>query len=114
MLRQPNAAHMGNSNTTKARPLNNLTRAIVGAVAGALSGGPPNAVPPFDEPLGLGWSLEAIQLSEDAGRILQYEARLTDVIDPLAGSYYVERLTDDIESAAWDELEKIEKIVTTP
>jgi methylmalonyl-CoA mutase N-terminal domain/subunit len=57
--------------------------------------------------LGLGWSLEAIQLSEDAVRILQYEARLTDVIDPLAGSYYVESLTDQIENASWAEFEKI-------
>jgi len=43
--------------------------------------------------MGLGWSLEAIQLSEDAARILQNEARLTEVMDPLAGSYYVESLT---------------------
>ncbi len=110
IVRQPGGAHISYANTTKARPLNNLTRSIVGAIASALSGGPPNAAPPFDEPLGLGWSLEAIQLSEDAGRILQYEAKLTEVSDPLAGSYYVERLTDDIENAARAELEKIEKM----
>jgi len=66
------------------------------------------ANPPYDEPLGLGWSMEAQQLSEDAARILQYEAKLTEVIDPLAGSYYVESLTDEIESAAWLELGKID------
>ncbi|MFC1885715.1 methylmalonyl-CoA mutase family protein [Thermodesulfobacteriota bacterium] len=110
MIRQPGGAHMGYVNTTKPRPLNNLTRSVVGAIAGALSGGPPNAAPPFDEPLGLGWSLEAIQLSEDAGRILQYESKLTEVSDPLAGSYYVEHLTDEIENAAWKELDKIEKM----
>jgi len=110
MIRQPGGAHIGFADTTKARPLNNLTRSVVGGIASALSGGPPNAAPPFDEPLGLGWSLEAIQLSEDAGRILQYEAKLTRVSDPLAGSYYVESLTDDIENAAWNELEKIEKM----
>ena len=110
MLRQPGGAHMGYVNCTKQRPLNNLTRAVVGAIASSLSGGPPNAAPPFDEPLGLGWSLEAIQLSEDAGRILQYESKLTEVSDPLAGSYYVENLTDEIETAAWSELEKIEKM----
>jgi len=110
MLRQPGGAHMGYVNTTKARPLNNLTRSVVGAIASALSGGPPNAAPPFDEPLGLGWSLEAIQLSEDAGRILQYESKLTEVSDPLAGSYYVESLTDDIENTVWNELKKIEKM----
>jgi methylmalonyl-CoA mutase, N-terminal domain len=108
LLRQPGGAHIGRTSATKQRALNNLTRSIVGAVASALSGSPPNASPPFDEPLGLGWSLEAIQLSEDAGRILQYEAKLTEVIDPLAGSYFVESLTDEIEEAAWKELKIIE------
>lgn len=110
IIRQPFGAHIGYEQTTRQRPLNNLTRAVVGAIAGALSGGPPNAEPPFDEPLGLGWSLEAIQLAEDAGRILKYEAKLTEVLDPLAGSYYIESLTDEIEAAAWKELEKIENM----
>lgn len=108
MIRQPGGAHMGYENCTVQRPLNNLTRSVVGAIASALSGGPCNVSPPYDEPLGLGWSLEACQLAEDAGRILQYEARLNDVLDPLAGSYYVEKLTNDIEETAWQELEKIE------
>lgn len=68
------------------------------------------AFPPYDEPLGLGWSLEARQLSEDASRILMYETELCDVIDPLAGSYYVEALTNEIEEAAWKELQKIEEM----
>lgn len=108
LIRQPLGAHIGCSSTTAQRPLNNLTRAVVGAIASALSGCPPMAFPPYDEPLGLGWSLEASQLAEDAGRILQYEAKLTEVIDPLAGSYYIEYLTDQIEDEAWKEMEKIE------
>jgi len=108
LIRCPVTAHIGCSSTAKQRPLNNLTRAVVGAVAGALCGGPPVAMPPYDEPLGLGWSLEAIQLAEDAARILQCEAGLTEVVDPLAGSYYVESLTDEIEAAAWRELERVE------
>ncbi len=108
LLRVASTAHCGRVNCTVQRPLNNLTRAIVGGIAAALAGGPPNCNPPFDEPLGLGWSLEAIQLSEDAARILQHEARLVDVMDPLAGSYYVESLTDEIENAAWHEFEKIQ------
>jgi len=110
LLRVASTAHCGRVNCTVQRPLNNLTRSVVGGIAAALSGGPPNCNPPFDEPLGLGWSLEAIQLSEDAARILQHEARLVDVMDPLAGSYYVESLTDAIENAAWDEFEKIESM----
>ena len=110
LLRMVSTAHCGRVNCAVQRPLNNLTRSIVGGIAAALSGGPPNCNPPFDEPMGLGWSLEAIQLSEDAARILQHEARLTEVMDPLAGSYYVESLTDEIENAAWAEFEKIESM----
>jgi len=110
LLRVASTAHCGRVNCTVQRPLNNLTRSIVGGIAAALAGGPPNCNPPFDEPIGLGWSLEAIQLSEDAARILQNEARLVDVMDPLAGSYYVESLTDEIENAAWSEWEKIQSM----
>ena len=100
LLRQPNGAHMGFYNATVSRPLNNLTRAVIGGVASALSGYAPVVEPPFDEALGLGWSREGMQLSEDAARILMYEARLSDVRDPLAGSYYVEALTTETETAA--------------
>ena len=109
-LRIPMTVYPGNFNCTVQRPLNNLVRSVVGGIAGALTGGAPNCYPPFDEPLGLGWSLEAIQLSEDAARILQHEARLADVIDPLAGSYYVESLTNGMEDAAWAEWDKIQKM----
>jgi len=107
LLRIGLGAHVGPSSYTVQRPLNNLTRAVVGAMASAMSGGPPNVYPPYDEPLGLGWSLEAIQLDEDGTRILQHEARLCDVVDPFAGSYFMESLTDRIEEAARAELEKI-------
>ena len=110
LLRQPMYAHMGFYNCAKQRPLNNLTRSVIGGIASALCGGPPSCFPPYDEALGLGWSLEASQLSEDATRILQYEANLTEVRDPLAGSYYVEHLTDEIEEAGWKVLEKIESM----
>jgi methylmalonyl-CoA mutase N-terminal domain/subunit len=98
LLRQPSGAHMGYYNATVSRPLNNLTRAVIGGVASALSGYAPVCEPPFDEALGLGWSQEGMQLSEDAARILMHEARLTEVRDPLAGSYYVESLTNQIEA----------------
>jgi methylmalonyl-CoA mutase N-terminal domain/subunit len=109
-LRVPLTVYPGNFNCTVQRPLNNLVRSVVGGIAAAMAGGAPNCYPPYDEPLGLGWSLEAIQLSEDAARILQHEAKLVEVTDPLAGSYYVESLTNQIESAAWTEFEKIQKM----
>ncbi|MBC7230543.1 MAG: methylmalonyl-CoA mutase [Actinobacteria bacterium] len=109
-IRQAIGAHIGPSSTTLQRPLNNLTRAVIGAVASVLSGGRPLPFPPYDEPLGLGWSMEALQLAQDAGRIIACEARLLEYTDPFAGSYCMESLTDDIENAAWEELEKIEKM----
>jgi len=109
-LRIPMTVYPGNFNCTVQRPLNNLVRSVVGGIAGALAGGPPNCYPPYDEPMGLGWSLEAIQLSEDAARILQHEAHLVDVMDPLAGSYYVESLTNQLENAAWAEFDKIQSM----
>jgi len=108
MLLRRAFAQIGPENCTVQRPLNNLTRAIVGGVASALSSGLPAVYPPYDEPMGLGWSLEASQLSRDGSRILQYEAKLTEVYDPLAGSYYVESLTDELEEAVWKEIEKID------
>ena len=110
IIRQPITAHIGPSDTTMQRPLNNLTRAVVGAIAGALSGGQPSPFPPYDEPLGLGWSREAQQLMIDAGRILVSEARLRDVEDPFAGSYCMEAMTDEVEEAAWEELNKVEEM----
>jgi methylmalonyl-CoA mutase N-terminal domain/subunit len=108
MIRQPIAAHIGCTSTTLQRPLNNLARAMVGGIAGGMCGALPAVYPPFDEPLGLGHSLEAIQLQVDATRILIYEARIADVNDPWAGSYFMESLTDETEAAAQAELEKID------
>ena len=110
LIRQLITAHIGPSDTTIQRPLNNLTRAVMGAIAGALSGGRPAPFPPYDEPLGQGWSREAQQLMNDAGRILMMEGRLGEVEDPFAGSYFMESRTDEIEKEAWAELNRIEEM----
>ena len=110
LLRQPITAHIGCSSTTLQRTLNNLTRSVVGGLAAGMSGAIPGAFPPFDEPLGLGHSLEAVQLQLDASRILIFEARVADVNDPWAGSYFMESLTDESEQAAWEEFDRIEKM----
>lgn len=107
--RQPGVLFLA-SVTTKQRPLNNLTRAVVGGMASAMGGYAPLVAPPYDEPLGLGWSLEAQQLAEDALRILICEAGLTDVVDPFAGSYFMESLTDKIEEEAWEIINKIDEM----
>jgi len=49
-----------------------------------------------------------MQLSLDAARIVQHEGKLTEVLDPLAGSYYIEAMTDQLEEEAWKIINKIE------
>ncbi|HQI80217.1 MAG TPA: methylmalonyl-CoA mutase family protein [Deltaproteobacteria bacterium] len=110
MIRQPITAHIGCSSTTLQRSLNNLARAVIGGMAAGMSGGIPGAYPPFDEPLGLDHSQEAVQLQLDATRIMIYEAKVADVCDPWAGSYFMESLTDRTEEDALAELEKVERM----
>ncbi|MFP4475668.1 MAG: methylmalonyl-CoA mutase family protein [Desulfatibacillaceae bacterium] len=110
IIRQPITAHIGCSSTTLQRPLNNWVRATVGGVAAGMSGGVPGVFPPWDEPLGLGHSQEAVQMQMDASRILIYESGITEVCDPWAGSYFMESLTDRIEEDAWAEFDKIEQM----
>jgi len=108
IIRQPITAHIGCTSTTLQRPLNNVARSVVGGMAAAMCGGMPSAYPPFDEPLGLGHSRESLQLSIDATRIMIYEAGMSDVADPWAGSYFMESLTDEIEAEAQEEIDRIE------
>ncbi|MCD6224138.1 MAG: methylmalonyl-CoA mutase, partial [Deltaproteobacteria bacterium] len=63
-----------------------------------------------DEALGLGHSLEAQQLCEDAARIILEECKLGDVLDPLAGSYYIEHLTAKYTQEIWDFIEKVDEM----
>jgi len=94
---------------TVQRPINNITRAVIEIITSALGGGEPMATP-YDEPLGLGHSLEGQQISIDAVRIVENEAGLFDVIDPLAGSYYLESLTDQVEQEILKIMEKVESM----
>ncbi len=110
ILREAGGFLTGAWNCTTQRPMNNLTRAVIGGFAGALAGYIPSAEPPYDEPLGLGWSIEAQQLAEDAAKILHYEAKLSQVQDPLAGSYFFESMTDQIEKEAWELIGKVDSM----
>jgi methylmalonyl-CoA mutase N-terminal domain/subunit len=62
----------------------------------------------FDEALGLPTEASA-RLALRTQQILAYESGLTDTVDPLAGSFFIEALTDDVESAARTLLDAIEK-----
>ena len=95
---------------TKQRPINNVVRSVLSGTFSAMIGDEPNCAPSYDEPLGLGHSLEAQQIEEDSARIIMEEARLCDVFDPLAGSYYIESLTSRYEEEMWKIIEEIDKM----
>lgn len=92
------------------RPVNNIVRASLEGLIQAFGSGELSGGYPFDEPLGLGHSIEAQQIARDVARILRHEARAADYLDPLAGSYVVESLTDQVEAETMEELERVEKL----
>lgn len=92
---------------TTQRPVNNIVRETVEAIIQACASGQLTGSFPFDEPLGLGHSIEAQQVKRDLERILHHEARLSDHIDPFAGSYLIESLTNQIEAEVLQELDAV-------
>ena len=93
---------------TANRPVNNIVRETVEAIIQACASGQLTGSFPFDEPLGLGHSPEAQQVRRDLERILFHEAKLGTTVDPFAGSYAIESLTDEIEATTLAELAKVE------
>ena len=81
---------------TRQQPLNNIARVTAQAMAGIFGGLQSLHTDAFDEVLSTPTE-EAARIAVASQNILRHEARLTDVIDPLGGSYYVERLTDQME-----------------
>lgn len=81
---------------TRQQPLNNIARVAVQAMAGVFGGLQSLHTDAFDEVLSVPTE-SAARIAVNTQNILKEEARLTDVIDPLGGSYYVETLTHDME-----------------
>jgi methylmalonyl-CoA mutase N-terminal domain/subunit len=92
----------GGYQMTRAEPLNNIVRGTISAIAGALGGVQAMNIQCYDEAYAIPTD-EAIKLALRTEQIVAYEAGVTEVIDPLAGSYFVEWLTKRIE----EELESI-------
>jgi methylmalonyl-CoA mutase N-terminal domain/subunit len=82
---------------TRQQPLNNVSRVTVQAMAGILGGLQSLHTDSYDEALSCPTEFGA-RIAVNTQNILREEAHLTDVIDPLGGSYYVEKLTDDMET----------------
>ncbi|GAG08996.1 unnamed protein product [marine sediment metagenome] len=92
---------------TRQEPLNNIVRAAYQALASVLGGAQSLHVSSYDEAYAVPTE-EAALLSLRTQQIIQSETAVTEVVDPLGGSYYVEALTDEIEKRIVDELSEIE------
>ena len=93
---------------TAQQPDNNIIRTTVQALAAVLGGTQSLHVNSRDEALGLPTE-ESAQISLRTQQILAHESGITDTVDPLAGSYYVESLTDRLEEAAFDYIAEIDR-----
>jgi methylmalonyl-CoA mutase, N-terminal domain len=92
---------------TRQQPLNNIARVAIQAIAGILSGLQSLHTDAYDEAIASP-SEEAALVAIATQNILRDEARLCDVIDPLGGSYYIETLTDQMESKITEVIAKID------
>jgi methylmalonyl-CoA mutase N-terminal domain/subunit len=87
---------------------NNVVRVTVQALAAILGGTQSLHTNAKDEALALP-TAETAQLALRTQQVLAYESGVADVVDPLAGSYYVESLTDELERRAWEYIERIDE-----
>jgi methylmalonyl-CoA mutase N-terminal domain/subunit len=99
----------GGSGMTKQQPENNIMRGAYYALAAALSGAQTTALCSFDEAYTIPTERAAL-LSLRTFQILMDEIGLRDTVDPLAGSYFIETLTKEMEGKILEEMEKVEKI----
>jgi methylmalonyl-CoA mutase N-terminal domain/subunit len=95
------------STLTAQQPENNIVRTTVQALAAVLGGTQSLHTNSFDEALGLPTE-HAARLALRTQQILAHESGLTDTVDPLAGSYFIEELTDQLEDAARRIIEEVE------
>jgi methylmalonyl-CoA mutase N-terminal domain/subunit len=95
------------STLTAQQPENNIVRTALQALAAVLGGTQSLHTNGYDEALGLPTE-EAARIALRTQQMIGYETGVANTIDPLAGSYYIESLTDEIEHRAGLYLEKIE------
>jgi methylmalonyl-CoA mutase, N-terminal domain len=95
------------STLTAQQPENNIVRTALQALAAVLGGTQSLHTNSFDEALGLPTE-ESARIALRTQQIVGYETGVANTIDPVAGSYFIESLTNDIEAGAQKYLEKID------
>ena len=97
----------GGSTLTAQQPYNNITRVTLQTLAAVLGGTQSLHTNGFDEALSLPTE-EAAGIALRTQQIVAFESGAPDTVDPLAGSYFIESLTNEVETAAWKLIEKID------
>ncbi len=90
-------------------PYNNIVRTAFEAMSAVLGGTQSLHTNSFDEAIALPTEFSA-RIARNTQLILQHETGITDVADPLAGSFYVERLTQELADKAWALIEEMEAL----
>ncbi len=90
----------GGSTLTAQQPYNNISRVTIQTLAAVLGGTQSLHTNGFDEALSLPTE-EAAGIALRTQQIVAFESGAPDTVDPLAGSYFIEALTDAVETAAW-------------
>jgi len=99
----------GGVTLTAQQPLNNVVRVTVQSLAAALGGTQSLHTNGYDEALALP-TAEAATLALRTQQIVAFESGVTNTADPLAGSYYVENLTTELENRALDLIKKVDEL----
>jgi methylmalonyl-CoA mutase N-terminal domain/subunit len=102
-------AGCNSSRFTAQQPLNNIVRGTISALVQQLAGVQYAGIAAYDEALSIPTE-ESAKIAVRTHQIVAYESGVTNTVDPLAGSYCVESLTDEIEAKANEFREKIEEI----
>ena len=102
-------AQTGGSTLTAQQPLNNVARVAIQTLAAVLGGTQSLHANGYDEALAIP-SEKSAKIALRTQQIVAHESGVTKTVDPLAGSYYVEALTDEIERVALEYLEQIDAL----
>jgi len=94
---------------TEQDPFNNVARTCIEAMAAAFGGTQSLHTNALDEAIALPTDFSA-RIARNTQLYLQDETKITKTVDPWAGSYYIEKLTNDIAERAWKHLEEIEEL----
>ncbi|MFD9934285.1 methylmalonyl-CoA mutase family protein [Streptomyces massasporeus] len=98
---------------TRRDPWVNMLRSTIATLAAGAGGADAVTVLPFDHALGLPDAF-ARRIARNTSTILIEESHLSRVIDPAGGSWYVERLTDELAHAGWEFFQRIERLGGMP